>query len=111
MNENAIILSQPGNPRCPVQSFKLYLPKLISNKYLFQAPDSKHKTPKDQWYKNTPVGINTLGKFMKEISHAAGLNYIYTNHCIHGTTASAMKNLVTIYKRYASLPNTKALKV
>ena len=31
------------------------------------------------------------GNFMKEISKQAGLSFTYTNHCIRGTTASAMK--------------------
>ena len=48
------------------------------------------KYPDDKWYKNSPVGENTIGKFMKEISKNAGLSVIYTNHCIRGTTAMAM---------------------
>ena len=89
MNEQPILLSQDSN-RCPVKSFKMYLSKLTDLPDLFQTPNSKYKYPHDKWYKKTPVGENTIAQFMKEISKAAGLSTIYTNHCIRGTTATAM---------------------
>ena len=88
--EQPILLSREGNRRCPVTSFKLYLSKLTNIDDLFQTPNTHYKYPGDKWYKESPVGEGTIGKFMKEISKNAGLSYIYTNHCIRGTTATAM---------------------
>ena len=89
MNEQPILLSQESD-RCPVKSFKLYLSKLTEIDDLFQTPNLKFKYSDDKWYKKSPVGENTIGKFMKEISTNAGLSVKYTNHCIRGTTATAM---------------------
>ena len=58
---------------------------------LFQQPNPYFKCQKDNWFKAQPVGEGTIGKFLSKISRAAGLSYIYTNHCIRGTTATGMK--------------------
>ena len=89
MNEQPILLSQPNDRRCPVNSFQLYKSKLTEIEDLFQSPNDKLKI-QGKWYKKSPVGENTIAKFMKEISKNAGLSRIYTNHCIRGTTATAM---------------------
>ena len=89
MNKQPILLSQKSD-RCPVKSFKLYLSKLTEIEPLLQSPNIKFRFPQDPWYKKTAVGENTIGKFMKQISKNAGLSVIYTNHCIRGTTATAM---------------------
>ena len=89
MNEQAILLSQPENARCPVNSFKLYLSKLTEIDALFQAPNDKYLS-QGKWYKKLPVGENTIAKFMSEISKNASLSKKYTNHCMRGTTATAM---------------------
>ena len=92
MNDNPIILSQPGNHKCPVNSFKLYMSKLTKIEAFFQQPNPYFKNAKcDKWYKEQAVGIGTIGKFLSEISKIAEISYIYTNHCINGTTASTMK--------------------
>ena len=90
-NEEPILLAQPGDPRCPVNSFKLYLSKLSSIDDLFQTPNPCFKIPNDIWYKATPCGVNTIGNFMKQISQRSGPLHIYTNHCVRGTTATAIK--------------------
>ena len=65
LNDQPIILSQPGNPRCPVRSFKLYMSKLTKIKSFFQQPNPFIKNPnKDKWYKEQPVGDGTTGKFL-----------------------------------------------
>ena len=90
MNDQPILLAQPGKRHCPVTSFKLYLSKLTNIYALFQTPNPNFKYPTDRWYKATPVGENSIAKFLKIICENAGLNKIYTNHCIRGTTATAM---------------------
>ena len=90
MNDQPILLAQEGKRRCPVNSLKLYLSKLSHINALFQKPNANFKYPNHKWYHATPVGENTIGKFLKHICENAGLNRIYMNHCIRGTTATAM---------------------
>ena len=93
IKENNILLSQPGSRRCPVTSFKLYISKLTDLDDLFQKPNPYNKWPKYVLYKSQPVGEGTINKFSAKISKASDLNYIYTNHCIRGTTVTGMKKL------------------
>ena len=58
--------------------------------FLQQNPFFKN-TKGDKWNKEQAVGEGTIAKFLSEISKAADLSYIYTNHCFWGTTATAMK--------------------
>ena len=63
MNEQPILLAQPGKHCCPVNSFKLYLSKLTKIEPLFQALNPYFKRPTThKWYKASPVGGNTIGK-------------------------------------------------
>ena len=68
MNEQPILLAQIGKRHCPVNSFKLYLEKLTSIDALFQTPNPNFKVQSNNWYKAIPVGENTKGKFLKNIS-------------------------------------------
>ena len=90
MNEQSIILSQPGKRRCPVASYKLYVSKLTKIDAFFQKPNTQYKRLGDAWYYRSPVGENTIGKFLSEISKNSGLSITYTNHSIRGMTATAM---------------------
>ena len=90
-NDHHIILSQPQSSQCPVRSFKFYISKLADLESLFQQANPNFKHPKDQWYKRSPSGVNTIGAFLSEILHKAGLSYIFTNHRTKGTMATAMK--------------------
>ena len=111
--EENIIIAQPNSLRCPVNSFKLYLSKLSTNlNAFFQRPNKKFKKEGQPWYIASVVGINAIGKFLQEISKRSKLNTIYTNHCIRGTTATALKKLgfsipeiasVTKHRNYQSL--------
>ncbi|CAH3180373.1 unnamed protein product [Porites lobata] len=48
-------------------------------------------SPSDEiWFENSPIGVNKLGDMMKEISLAASLSKVYTNHCVRSTTISAL---------------------
>ena len=99
MNEQPILLAQPGKRCCPVKSLKLYLSKLTKIDALFQCPNAHYQFPKSRWDKASPVGENTIAKFLKQICEFSGLKKVYTNHCIRGTTATAM------YKSGYSLHN------
>lgn len=46
----------------------------------------KNATTTDEiWYDHTPIGKNTIGKFMKTLSEEAKLSAIFTNHSIRST--------------------------
>ena len=86
-NYHHIILAMPGNPLCPVESFKAYLSLLHPEKNaFFQYPNKKLNR-----FNNAPIGKNSIRILMKEISKEAKLSKKYTNHCIRKTTATAMK--------------------
>ena len=86
-NDHHIISAMPGNPLCPVQSFKTYLSLLNDQeKAFFQYPNKKL-----DGFNNAPIGKNSIGNLMKDISTDANLSRIYTNHCIRKTTATALK--------------------
>lgn len=110
LHEHPIILQQDDGLRCPVNSFKHYC-NLLNEKVsdFFQRVNKK----KDG-FDAVPIGKNTLGTMMKTISKAANLSWIYTNHEIRSTTATALHKSdvdlkriqhVTKHKNIQSLEN------
>ena len=86
-NEENIISAQPNNPLCTVKSLKKNLAKLNEDcNDFFQYPSKDNKG-----YDNKPIGKNSLADMMKDLSTDTELSRIYTNNCIHKTTATAMK--------------------
>lgn len=82
---------EPGNERCPVNSFEKYLAKLHpDNKWLWQKPREGFEEEDSVWFCNVPVGKNTLGNMMQKISKEANLSKMYTNHCIRATCISVL---------------------
>ncbi|XP_036381280.1 uncharacterized protein LOC118775453 [Megalops cyprinoides] len=83
----------PGDPRCPVSAFQLYLSKLnpFSNA-LFQHPILHPST--DIWYNTKPVGVNVLGSMMPRLSKEAQLSFIYSNHSIRMTPIALLQGLL-----------------
>ena len=80
-----------GQSNCPVK----YLKKLIQvlnpgEEALFQRPKRKFCAADEIWFDRAPLGVNTLGNMMKEISIAAKLSQIYTNHCIRATSVTIL---------------------
>ncbi|CAH3190220.1 unnamed protein product, partial [Porites lobata] len=57
---------------------------------LFQKPKRNFLPSDEIWFENSPIGVNKLGDMMKEISLAASLSKVYTNHCVRSTTISAL---------------------
>lgn len=70
-------------------ALKLYLSKLNPKcQALFQFPrrDWTEANVTDKcWYENRPLGVNSLGTMMKEISKNANLSQAYTNHCVRAS--------------------------
>ena len=56
---------------------------------LFQHP-LKHFTKEGHWYRKEPVGKDTLGKLMPNISKKAGLSITYTCHCVRASTITTL---------------------
>ena len=74
-----------------VDIMKLYISKLNGNcQWLFQQCRFRVSPTDDTWFKNEPLGVNTLGQLMKTISQAAGLSKLYTNHCVRATTITVL---------------------
>ena len=87
--EGGYMYERAGDPACPVQSFEKYLSKLNPNcRAFFQRP--KKDPDGNVWYDNQCIGINTLGKKMKEISKLANLSKEYTNHSIRATSVTIL---------------------
>lgn len=90
---------EPGNERCPVNSFEKYLAKSHPvNKWLWQKPREGFEEEDSVWFCNVPVGKNTLGSIMQKISQEANLSKMYTNHCIMATCISVLDECGSLYK-------------
>ena len=95
--------------RCPVALFDLYVskrPLLMRNSGRFYLTPKQSVKSDVPWYTCTPVGKNTIGKFMKEIISGTPLENSgkkLTNH-------SGRKTLVKKMKQ-ASIPETSIIKV
>ncbi|XP_061180474.1 uncharacterized protein LOC133189049 [Saccostrea echinata] len=82
---------RPGDPRCPVTSFKKYLSKLHpSNPNFWQRPKRKYSYDEDTWYENSALGKNTLYSFMSCVSEEYTLSKRYTNHCVRATSITVL---------------------
>ena len=59
---------------------------------LFQYPKRNWAPSDNVWYENRPLGVNKLSTMMKDISSAAGLSRIYTNHSVRATAITLWAN-------------------
>ena len=59
---------------------------------LLQYPKKNWRPTDKIWYENRPVGINKLSTMMKEISSAAGLSRVYTNHSVRAIAITLWAN-------------------
>ena len=71
-----------------MKTFVRYIRKLSpKSDVLFQRPKKTIPTDaKEPWYDAAPLGVNTLGNMMPNLSEKAGLNVRYTNHSLRATT-------------------------
>ena len=76
---------------CPVQYFKKYLSLLNpGEEALFQRPKRSFSSSDKIWFDKSPLGVNTLSSMMKEISKAAQLSQLYTNHSVRATSITIL---------------------
>ena len=84
-----------GKDTCPVMTLKLFMSKLPDNCEILyvQAKTGKNFSVSDScWYTMKPIGINTLGNFMKTISKRLGLSIHYSNHSIWATVVTLLSS-------------------
>lgn len=80
------------NPNiCPVKIYLRYLSKLhpACNR-LWQYTKASINENDTIWFTNRPIGINSIGAWMKSISRFCNLTAIYTNHCLRVTCISIL---------------------
>ena len=81
----------PGSSHCPVSSFLAFKDVLNpTQKCMWQRPKSAAPVDGSPWYVNGPLGVNTLGNKMKNISEKAGCSQKYTNHSLRATTCTIL---------------------
>ena len=74
-----------------VDILNFYLSKLHpNNQRLFQHPLVAYKVLEDVWFRNEPIGKNTLATMMQRISRKAGLCTEYTCHSVRASTISVL---------------------
>ena len=77
----------PDTSMDPISSLKLMLSKHHPDcEALFQTPLTKFSEAADCWYKNEPLGKNSIAQLMPKISKKAGLSQVYTAHCVRAST-------------------------
>ena len=82
------------DPNDGFTSLQLYLAKINPKcDAFFQFPKRNWTHPSDAvWYENRVLGVNKLGNMMKELSLAAKLSRVYTNHCVRATAITLWSN-------------------
>ena len=73
-----------------IEVFDFYISKLNPKcSALFQTP-LPHYTREEHWFKNEPMGKNSLGNIMKRMSRKAGLSQEYTCHSVRASTITIL---------------------
>ena len=93
---NKQMFESKGLAHCPVAVVKAYLSHLNPKcEALFQKPVSGAKfNPSSDVirYSTVPLGHNTIGHMMKNMSVRAGINPPFTNHCVRSTTVNILSS-------------------
>ena len=80
----------PGSSMDPMSSLKLMLSKLHPDcEALFQTPLAKFSKAAECWYKNEPLGKNSIAQLMPKISKKAGLSQ-HKAHCVRASTITRL---------------------
>ena len=81
------------DPNDGYKALELYLSKLNPKCDSFcQYPRKNWSVGDNVWYEARPVGVNSLDSMMKNISEAASLSQIYTNHSFRATAITLWSN-------------------
>ena len=75
----------------PVVALQLMLSKLHPEcDALFQTPLKNFDKSQECWFKNEPLGENSISQLMPRISRKAGLSQVYTAHCVRASTITSL---------------------
>lgn len=97
---------------CAVALFKLYAEKRVGKDHPAFYLAVHYGGKEDSWYKNQPLGNNSISNMMKEAAGIAGLEGNYTNHSgrktsvkrlLDGNVAPQLIAQLTGHKNVASL--------
>lgn len=102
---------RPGDPKCPVNSFMLYLTHLHPMSDAFwQRPKRSIQADDFVWYDNTSIGNSTLNKLMNRITTQAGLP---DNYAINAIKSSYIPIIESICKSalFASMQFRRVLQM
>ncbi|XP_061190928.1 uncharacterized protein LOC133199059 [Saccostrea echinata] len=84
---------RPGDPMCPVASFKKYLMKLNpENPYFWQQPRKVCRHSDAIWYEDLPLGKKSFSALMMNLSVEANLSKKYCNSNIRTTNIQILDN-------------------
>ncbi|XP_008300129.1 zinc finger MYM-type protein 4-like [Stegastes partitus] len=93
-NPRGFMFAKPGDPLCPVTSFKKYVSKCPNDATAFYLHPKRIRDPQaeDIWYAKEPMGVHFLGNMLKKICEevrlTAPLSRIYTNYSIRSTAVT-----------------------
>ena len=81
--------------RCPIMLMEAFCSKrppamLNDNAPFYLATNAPAWEQGGQWYKSSPMGVNTLGSIMKVMCGAAGVEGRKTNHSVRKTAISKL---------------------
>ena len=76
--------------KCPVACFRKYISKLSPNPRLWQKIRLNYSANDTTWFVNQPLGVNSVGKFMKTISAFFNFSKIFTNHSLRVSSISIL---------------------
>ena len=104
-DKSQIMYSQEQSEFCPVKSLKKYISKLHpACEAFFQKPKVLPSPEEHEcWYYNRCLGVHKLDGMMKDISVAAGLSKIYTNHCLRATAATILSHAGFDFRNISSV--------
>ncbi|XP_023819623.1 uncharacterized protein LOC111948906 [Oryzias latipes] len=92
-NLRGFMFARPGDPLCPIQSFKKYISKCPPDaKSFYLHPKRSVTAAAEVWYSREPMGVNYLGAMLKKISEEVGLSQIYTNHSLRSTAVGRLSD-------------------
>ena len=102
-----------GGSRCPVAALEFMVSKrpldLRSSGPLYLQPLQKPKP--DIWFSHQPVGVNTINRYMKDITMQAGLQTTqknFTNHSMRKTVVKKLKKAGVATRDIAAITGHKS---
>ncbi|KAK3728340.1 hypothetical protein QZH41_002174 [Actinostola sp. cb2023] len=104
-----------NNERCPVKLYKAFAshrPEAMKkpDSPFFLAVNHKRKEGSGIWYSNSPLGKNSIGKFLVSAAQAVGLPGNVSNHSIRKTCISRLMDAGIPENYVAQLSGHKNLK-